>query len=60
MASAPEGVAGHAGIVLLLNLALDNSDDRPLIIDQPYQNLDHKSIFDMLAALFVAARQRSK
>lgn len=40
---------GTRGIVLLLlYLALDESDPRPLIIDQPEENLDPKSIFDEL------------
>ena len=48
---------GTRGIVLLLlYLALDDSDDRPLIIDQPEENLDPKSVFDELVALFVAAK----
>ena len=48
---------GTRGIVLLLlYLALDDSDDRPLIIDQPEENLDPKSVFDELVALFNAAK----
>ena len=36
---------GTRGIVLLLlYLALDDGDDRPLIIDQPEENLDPKSV----------------
>lgn len=50
---------GTRGIVLLLlYLALDDADDRPLIIDQPEENLDPKSVFDELVALFVAAKAR--
>jgi AAA domain, putative AbiEii toxin, Type IV TA system len=50
---------GTRGIVLLLlYLALDNSDDRPLIIDQPEENLDPKSVFDELVALFMAAKAK--
>jgi len=50
---------GTRGIVLLLlYLALDASDDRPLIIDQPEENLDPQSVFDELVALFVAAKAR--
>jgi hypothetical protein len=50
---------GTRGIVLLLlYLALDDSDDRPLIIDQPEENLDPKSVFDELVALFVAAKAK--
>ena len=48
---------GTRGIVLLLlYLALDNADDRPLIIDQPEENLDPKSIYDELVTLFIAAK----
>lgn len=50
---------GTRGIVLLLlYLALDHSDDRPLIIDQPEENLDPKSIFDELVPLFAEAKLR--
>ena len=48
---------GTRGIVLLLlYLALDEADDRPLIIDQPEENLDPKSVYDELVALFIAAK----
>src|SRR6266852_8035847 len=50
---------GTRGIVLLLlYLALDNTDDRPLIIDQPEENLDPKSIFDELVSLFITAKAK--
>jgi ABC-type uncharacterized transport system ATPase subunit len=50
---------GTRGIVLvLLYLALDDADDRPLIIDQPEENLDPKSIYDELVPLFQAAKRR--
>jgi hypothetical protein len=50
---------GTRGIVLLLlYLALDDADDRPLIIDQPEENLDPKSIFDELVALFLEAKSK--
>lgn len=50
---------GTRGIVLLLlYLALDDNDDSPLIIDQPEENLDPKSIYDELVPLFIAAKQR--
>ena len=50
---------GTRGIVLLLlYLALDDADDRPLIIDQPEENLDRKSIFDELVGLFVKAKSK--
>jgi len=48
---------GTRGIVLLLlYLALDDADDRPLVIDQPEENLDPKSVFDELVSLFVEAK----
>jgi energy-coupling factor transporter ATP-binding protein EcfA2 len=50
---------GTRGIVLLLlYLAIDTEDDRPLIIDQPEENLDPKSIFDELVGLFRDAKLR--
>ncbi|MFF3027590.1 TrlF family AAA-like ATPase [Microbacterium sp. NPDC057944] len=50
---------GTRGIVLLLlYLAVDQSDDRPLIIDQPEENLDPKSIFVELVGRFVETRHR--
>lgn len=50
---------GTRGIVLLLlYLALDDADDRPLIIDQPEENLDPKSIFDELVSLFREAKNK--
>lgn len=50
---------GTRGVVLLiLNLALDEADDRPLIIDQPEENLDPKSVFEELVSLFVATKAK--
>lgn len=50
---------GSRGIVLLLlYLALDEADHSPLIIDQPEENLDPKSIFDELVGLFVTAKSK--
>jgi hypothetical protein len=50
---------GTRGIVLLLlYLSLDDADDRPLIIDQPEENLDPKSVFYELVSLFVAAKAK--
>ena len=50
---------GTRGIVLLLlYLALDDADDRPLIIDQPEENLDPKSVFVELVSLFIAAKSK--
>ena len=50
---------GTRGIVLLLlYLSLDRADNRPLIIDQPEENLDPKSIFDELVHRFQSTRHR--
>ena len=50
---------GTRGIVLvLLYLALDNDDDRPLIIDQPEENLDPQSVYNELVPLFQVAKRR--
>jgi len=50
---------GTRGIVLLLlYLALDSTDDRPLIIDQPEENLDPKSVYDELVPLFLEAKRK--
>jgi predicted ATPase len=45
-------------VLLLLYLALDDADDRPLIIDQPEENLDPKSIFDELVGLFLEVKRK--
>jgi ABC-type multidrug transport system ATPase subunit len=50
---------GTRGIVLLLlYLAVDIHDRRPLFIDQPEENLDPQSVFDELVPHFRAARKR--
>jgi hypothetical protein len=50
---------GTRGIVLLLlYLVIDQQDKRPLIIDQPEENLDPKSVFDELVPHFRNARKR--
>lgn len=60
-----EGVAieqlspGTRGIVLLLlYLAVDLRDTRPLIVDQPEENLDPNSVFEELVPHFRDARKR--
>lgn len=50
---------GTRGIVLLLlYLTIDEQDDRPLIIDQPEENLDPQSIFDELVSRFRTTKTR--
>ena len=48
---------GIRGIVLLLfYLAIDGDNDQPLIIDQPEENLDPKSIFEELVPIIRKAK----
>ncbi len=50
---------GTRGVVLLLlYLAIDSDDDRPLLIDQPEENLDPQSIYEELVPLFRTAKMR--
>ncbi len=50
---------GTRGIVLLLlYLALDRHDQRPLLIDQPEENLDPNSVYHELVPHFREARKR--
>jgi predicted ATPase len=50
---------GTKGIVLLiLYLAMDVEDSRPLIVDQPEENLDNESIYSLLSVYFRKAKQR--
>jgi hypothetical protein len=50
---------GSRGIVLLLlYLAVDQSETDPLIIDQPEENLDPKSVYTELVRLFQSASDR--
>jgi DNA repair exonuclease SbcCD ATPase subunit len=50
---------GTRGIVLLLlYLVIDQQDRRPLIIDQPEENLDPKSVFEELVPHFREVRKR--
>ena len=50
---------GTRGIVLLLlYLTVDSDDDRPLLIDQPEENLDPQSIFEELVERFREAKKR--
>ena len=49
---------GTRGVVLVVvYLALDDLDTRPLIIDQPEENLDPQSIFEELVPLFREAKR---
>lgn len=37
---------------------MDDADDRPLIIDQPEENLDPKSVYEELVPLFQEAKDK--
>jgi ABC-type lipoprotein export system ATPase subunit len=50
---------GTKGIVLLiLYLGMDVGDTRPLIVDQPDENLDNESIYALLTTYFRSAKKR--
>jgi ABC-type cobalamin/Fe3+-siderophores transport system ATPase subunit len=50
---------GTKGIVLMiLYLAVDRSDNRPLIVDQPDENLDNQSTYEILRNYFREAKKR--
>jgi ABC-type cobalamin/Fe3+-siderophores transport system ATPase subunit len=50
---------GTKGIVLLiLYLGIDVDDTRPLIVDQPDENLDNESIYELLTTYFKSAKTR--
>jgi energy-coupling factor transporter ATP-binding protein EcfA2 len=50
---------GTKGIVLLiLYLGMDTVDTRPLIVDQPDENLDNESIYKLLTRYFKEAKTR--
>ncbi len=50
---------GTKGIVLLiLYLEMDKNDRRPLLIDQPEENLDNESVYKVLTGYFRKAKQR--
>lgn len=50
---------GVKGIVLLiLYLEMDKNDRRPLLIDQPEENLDNQSVYKVLTGYFKKAKNR--
>ena len=50
---------GTKGIVLLiLYIGMDQTDTRPLIVDQPDENLDNESIYELLTKYFKTAKGR--
>lgn len=49
---------GQKGTLLLVFYLLVDSSDQPLIIDQPEENLDNRSVYDLLVPAIRAARER--
>ncbi|HYM59676.1 MAG TPA: hypothetical protein VEZ11_02155, partial [Thermoanaerobaculia bacterium] len=49
---------GERGSLLLVFYLVIDQDDRPLIIDQPEENLDNQSVFELLAPCIKEAKQR--
>ncbi|MDR2653633.1 MAG: AAA family ATPase, partial [Prevotellaceae bacterium] len=50
---------GTKGVLLmLLYLGVDKNDTRPLLIDQPEDNLDPESVFNVLVPYFIEAKKR--
>jgi predicted ATPase len=45
-------------VLLILYLGMDVGDTRPLIVDQPDENLDNESIFQLLTTYFRTAKAR--
>ena len=44
--------------MLILYLGMDIADTRPLIVDQPDENLDNESIYELLTTYFKTAKRR--
>lgn len=50
---------GQRGVALLiLYLDLDKEDTRPILIDQPEENLDNRSVYEILVDYFRKAKKR--
>lgn len=50
---------GTKGVILLmLYLEMDKTDNSPLIVDQPEENLDNQSVYGILTAYFREAKKR--
>lgn len=45
-------------VLLILYLEMDKNDRRPLLIDQPEENLDNESVYKVLTSYFRRAKQR--
>ena len=49
---------GERGTLLLVFYLLVDKDDIPLVIDQPEENLDNQTVYDLLVPCFKEAKQR--
>jgi predicted ATPase len=49
---------GERGSVLLVFYLLADKDDRPLIIDQPEENLDNQSLYELVVPCIEEAKKR--
>lgn len=49
---------GERGSLLLVFYLLIDRDDRPLIIDQPEENLDNQSVYELLVPCIAEAKER--
>ena len=49
---------GERGAILLLFYLFIDNDDKPLIIDQPEENLDNQSVFNYLVTFIKAAKKK--
>lgn len=56
--SISEMSAGQRGLVLLVFYLLLDKDERPIIIDQPEDNLDNQSIYDRLVPCILNAKEK--
>ncbi|MCB8968288.1 MAG: hypothetical protein H6660_15505 [Ardenticatenaceae bacterium] len=54
----PQLSPGERGILLLIFYLLIDKDDCPLIIDQPEENLDNQSVFELLVPCVEEAKNR--
>jgi predicted ATP-dependent endonuclease of OLD family len=45
-------------VLLMLYLEMDENDRRPLLVDQPEENLDNESIYETLRGYFRRAKRR--
>lgn len=49
---------GERGSLLLVFYLLIDQDDRPLIVDQPEENLDNQSVYELLVPCIAEAKRR--